>query len=77
LKLWLANFCPECGGNLEFDSVSKNFICKSCGLFASRDKIEELRDNSHDRFEDKTRKMHDAYLEWWQTSKKDKQKATG
>jgi hypothetical protein len=21
--------------------------------------------------------VHDAYLEWWQTSKKDKQKATG
>ena len=36
----LANFCPECGGKLEFDSISKNFVCKSCGLFASREKIE-------------------------------------
>jgi hypothetical protein len=26
---------------------------------------------------DKKRLMHDGYLEWWQTSKKDKQKSNG
>ena len=73
----LTNFCPECGGKLEFDSVSKNFICKSCGLFASREKIEELRESRETDYRDKRKSVHDAYLEWWQTSKKDKQKATG
>ena len=73
----LANFCPECGGKLEFDSISKNFVCKSCGLFASREKIEELRERGETRYKDKRSLQHDAYLEWWQTSKKDKQKATG
>jgi TFIIB zinc-binding len=73
----LANFCPECGGKLEFDPSSKNFLCKSCGLFASREKIEELRERGETEYMDKRRLQHDAYLEWWQTSKKDKQKATG
>jgi tRNA(Ile2) C34 agmatinyltransferase TiaS len=72
----LANFCPECGGDLEFDSISKNFICKSCGLFASREKIDELRDKAEEESIDKKSRTHDAYLEWWQTSKKDKQKPT-
>ena len=26
------------------DTSTKNFICKSCGLYASRDKIEELKE---------------------------------
>jgi tRNA(Ile2) C34 agmatinyltransferase TiaS len=73
----LTNFCPECGGKLEFDSSSKDFLCKSCGLFASREKIEELRERGETEYRDKRRLLHDSYLEWWQTSKKDKQKATG
>jgi DNA-directed RNA polymerase subunit M/transcription elongation factor TFIIS len=73
-KTCLVNFCPECGGELEFDALSKNFICKSCGLFAPREKIDELRDKEEDKFVDQKRRTHDSYLEWWQTSKKDKQK---
>ncbi|HEY6668600.1 MAG TPA: hypothetical protein VI033_05545 [Candidatus Nitrosopolaris sp.] len=70
----MASYCPECGGELKFDSVSKNLLCKSCGLFASREKIDELRDKADNEFTDKRRGLHDDYLDWWQTSKKDKQK---
>jgi transcription initiation factor TFIIIB Brf1 subunit/transcription initiation factor TFIIB len=70
----LASYCPECGGELKFDLVSKNLLCKSCGLFASREKIDELRDKADNEFTDKRRGLHDDYLDWWQTSKKDKQK---
>jgi DNA-directed RNA polymerase subunit M/transcription elongation factor TFIIS len=42
----LSNFCPECGGELKLDTATKNFICKSCGLFASREKMDELRDKT-------------------------------
>jgi DNA-directed RNA polymerase subunit M/transcription elongation factor TFIIS len=69
----LANFCPECGGELKLDLNSKNFICKSCGLFASREKIDELRDKVENANKDKSRGRHDDYLDWWQSSKKDKQ----
>ena len=54
------------------DTSTKNFICKSCGLYASRDKIEELKDKSQiDSFASKKR-VHDDYLDWWQSSKKEK-----
>lgn len=66
------SFCPECGGELKFDLTSKNFICRSCGLFASREKIDEIRDRAEAAGEDKRRKKHDDYLDWWQSSKKDK-----
>jgi DNA-directed RNA polymerase subunit M/transcription elongation factor TFIIS len=70
----LVKFCPECGGELKMDSATKNFICKSCGLYASRDKMEELKDKSHINPVDSKRRMHDDYLDWWQSSKKEKQR---
>ncbi|NOJ29877.1 MAG: hypothetical protein DA328_06895 [Nitrososphaeraceae archaeon] len=70
----MVKFCPECGGELKMDPSTKNYLCKSCGLFTSIEKIEELRDRStHDDI-DKKRRMHDDYLDWWQSSKKEKQK---
>ena len=70
----LVKFCPECGGELKIDSSTKNFICKSCGLYASRDKIEELKDKSQSNSYDSKKRMHDDYLDWWQSSKKEKQR---
>jgi DNA-directed RNA polymerase subunit M/transcription elongation factor TFIIS len=71
----LVKFCPECGGELKMDSSTKNFICKSCGLYASRDKIEELKDKSQINSSDSKKRMHDDYLDWWQSSKKEKQRS--
>jgi hypothetical protein len=70
---YLVNFCPECGGDLKFDPISKDLVCKSCGLFASREKLDEIRDKRRDQLKDGRKALHDDYLEWWQTSKKDKQ----
>ncbi|MDF2737248.1 MAG: hypothetical protein K0S93_1105, partial [Nitrososphaeraceae archaeon] len=61
-------------GELKMDSSTKNFICKSCGLYASRDKIEELKDKSQINSFDSKKRMHDDYLDWWQSSKKEKQR---
>ncbi len=69
---YLVNFCPECGGELKFDPVSKDLICKSCGLFASREKLDELRDKRKDQLKDARKTLHDDYLDWWQMSKKEK-----
>lgn len=71
---YLVNFCPECGGDLKFDPVSKDLVCKSCGLFASREKLDELRDKRREQLRDRRKTLHEDYLDWWQTSKKEKQK---
>ena len=73
IERWLASFCPECGGELKFDLSSKSFICKSCGLFATREKIDELRDKASRSSEDPRKQRQDDYLDWWQSSKKEKQ----
>jgi DNA-directed RNA polymerase subunit M/transcription elongation factor TFIIS len=65
LKTDLVKFCPECGGDLKMDSSTRNFICKSCGLYASRDKISSSESKQ---------RTHDDYLDWWQSSKKEKQR---
>ena len=66
----MVKICPECGGDLGFDGITKNFVCKRCGLFASREKFEEL----HDKLNENKGGSHknDEYLDWWQSSKKEK-----
>ncbi|MGN6350129.1 MAG: hypothetical protein ACTHL3_01555 [Candidatus Nitrosocosmicus sp.] len=66
----LVKVCPECGGGLSLDPITKNFICRSCGLYAPREKFDELHEKLNRSF-DKNEKR-DEYLEWWQSSKKDK-----
>ena len=65
----LVKFCPECGGCLSFDSTTKNFICRGCGLFDPREKIEELHERINTKEE---RNKSEDYLDWWQSSKKEK-----
>ena len=67
-------FCPECGGELKLEPSTKNFVCRSCGLYATREKIDELRDKSEISYQDPKKRMYDDYLDWWQSSKKEKQK---
>jgi hypothetical protein len=36
--------------------------------------MDELRDKSEINYQDPKKRMHDDYLDWWQSSKKEKQK---
>lgn len=56
---------------MKIDSRTKHFICKKCGLYATREQVGDIREKLGRR--DKTREdRHDDYLNWWQKSKKDK-----
>ena len=68
----LAKICPECGGSLSLDSITKNFICTGCGLYAPREKFEELHEKLNKN--DERNEKKEEYLDWWQSSKKDKRK---
>ena len=49
----------------------RHFICKRCGLYATREEVSDIRFRLNQR--EKTREdKQDDYLEWWQKSKKEK-----
>ena len=49
----------------------RHFICKRCGLYATREEISDIRFKLNQR--EKTREdKQDDYFEWWQKSKKEK-----
>ena len=57
---------------MKLDPSTKHFICKRCGLYATREQISDIRQKLNQRISTKEDKQYD-YLEWWQKSKKDKQ----
>lgn len=65
-------FCPECGGELFYDSPTKRYGCKSCGLYVTREQISDIRAqvrNEQDELKRKRREQSE-YLEWWLSAKK-------
>ena len=56
---------------MKFDPSTKHYICKRCGLFATREQISDIRDRLNRRESTREDRQYD-YLEWWQKSKKDK-----
>jgi len=57
---------------MKLDPSTKHFVFKSCGLYATREHIADIRDRLNQREFTKEDKQYD-YLEWWQKSKKEKQ----
>ena len=57
---------------MKMDSSTKHFICKRCGLYATREQVSDIRYKLNQK--ERTREdKQDDYLEWWQKSKKEKQ----
>ncbi len=57
---------------MKLDTATKHFICKRCGLYATREQVSDIRYKLNQR--EKTREdRQDDYLNWWQKSKKEKQ----
>ena len=57
---------------MEMDEKNRrHFICKKCGLYATREEISDLRFRLNQK--ERTREdKHDDYLDWWSKSKKRK-----
>ena len=66
-------YCPECGGELQYVSQTKRYICKSCGLSLSPQELYELREKLRPRYEteeEKRQQHRNDYLKWWLGKKK-------
>lgn len=67
--------CPECGiGVLVYDREARHYVCERCGAtFTSQDLLLEREKIMSKKFEEnKKRKMHSEYLEWWLSAKESK-----
>lgn len=57
---------------MKFDITTKHFVCKRCGLYATREQVSDIRERINRRESTREDKQYD-YLQWWQASKKEKQ----
>ena len=58
---------------MKMDPRTKHFICKKCGLYATREQVGDIREKLNRR-ESTRQDRQDDYLNWWQKSKEEKQK---
>lgn len=61
-------YCPECGGEMDYDARLRRYVCKSCGLSLTSQELMELRDKLRpDKYsdEDERKKKRKEYLDWW------------
>ncbi len=65
-------YCPECGGDLDYDSSMKLYTCKRCGRMYTSDQLIESRHEVLDSLseEDKVKRKRKEMLKWWLTEKK-------
>ena len=63
----------ELGLIMKLDPATKHFICKRCGLYATREQVSDIRYKLSRKESTKSDKQYD-YLDWWQKSKSDKAK---
>jgi len=64
-------YCPECGGQTQYDSTLKRYVCKSCGLSLTSQEIMELQDKLRPDLEEEEEKQkkRKEYLSWWLSKK--------
>ena len=65
------NYCLECGGILSYDSVLKQYTCRSCRLTTSPQQQMEGRIKKREREspEEQRRRKQNEYLKWWLSKK--------
>jgi reverse gyrase len=69
----MVNYCPECGGEIHYISLTKHYVCKSCGLSVTQQELMELRDKlrpSQESVEEEKENRRKEYLKWWLSKKK-------
>ncbi len=67
--------CPECAGELKYDSSVRRYVCTRCGLALNTFELDKMRQQQRDSirqekgrdFEEKKRKRE--YLDWWLSEK--------
>jgi len=68
----MANYCPECGGEMKYDLNMKLYSCKSCGLTLSYQELLEAKNKNAQNLEAEEKKRERReYLKWWLSKKEE------
>ncbi|MBS7645054.1 MAG: hypothetical protein QXR65_01900 [Candidatus Bathyarchaeia archaeon] len=62
-------YCLECGGDLTYDPVLRQYTCRSCGLTFTLPQLLEARDRFNEPEEDVRKRRQKEYLRWWLSKK--------
>jgi len=65
-------YCPECGGEMHYNSATKHQICKSCGLSVTQQELMELREKNRlpeETAEEIRENRRKEYLKWYLSKK--------
>ena len=65
-------YCPECGGEMQYQISTKHYVCKSCGLSVTQQELMELRDKlkpSEETADEEKERRRKEYLKWWLSKK--------
>jgi len=66
-------YCPECGGELHYITITKRYVCKSCGLTLTHQELIEMRQRLRPSIEseaERKKRLRKEYLQWWFSQKK-------
>jgi len=72
--------CPECAGKMTYNNMMKQMVCNSCGLSMTRHDLDtswqKVRSQNYSDSDDKdkARSKRKDWLEWYSSSKEDKNK---
>ncbi len=66
----MTNYCPECGGEMVYISLTKKYCCKSCGLQLNGQDLNDERDKRQNfDEEDAKAARRKEYLKWYLSKK--------
>jgi DNA-directed RNA polymerase subunit M/transcription elongation factor TFIIS len=64
-------YCPECGGEMQYMIATKHYVCKSCGLSVTNQELMELREKLRpgESKEEERQRQKKEYLKWYLSKK--------
>ena len=68
----MVNYCPECGGEIQYISLTKHYVCKSCGLSCTGQELNDLHDKNRpadETAEEARQARRKEYLKWYLSKK--------
>jgi len=60
--------CPECNSALFYEPSTKHLICRNCGLFITREELQDIRERKKEQVEldakERRKRVMAEYIEW-------------